>query len=508
MYTSMGRPWGWPVPFELARFAAAPRRLGRSCRALAAGFLVLVVAGSCTLTRTDVDACQTTAECRQAFGFSATCSPDGSCQVADAQPRCMPVLPADLATNPVAYTDILLVGTVVDLSLPTHAARARSVQLAIRDANAAGGLSLGESDLGERLSRPFGLVVCDNAENVEYDVLSQEDASVAVTRWLRDVAGVAFIVGPPSSDATRSAFLQVDDVLLISPSASSDDLTLLEPPNPTDASPGRLWRTAVPDGEQAMAIVEDLQSRSIQRLAVLYAAGSYGTTLAEEVGDALSRTAMVSLHEYRTDAELAQQATAVAHSDADEVLFISPQTDEVISFLNTAANNERYDDKRFFVTDAAANQDFVDGIPSDPALAARIRGTRPMQVNSVARETFVVSYGLEYDEDPTVFSFAANAYDAAWLGLYAVAWAHHQEPDMSAMSMASGLRKVSDGPALPLTQSSWETLQGFFAVGTSVDVDGASGRLDYDLRTEELNGQFEVWVLQNGRLESVPPPPL
>jgi hypothetical protein len=63
------------------------------------------------------------------------------------------------------------------------------------------------------------------------------------------------------------------------------------------------------------------------------------------------------------------------------------------------------------------------------------------------------------------------------------------------LGIAQGLRKVSSGKAYDVAPLSWggilETLRG----GATIDVQGASGALDYDPITEETSAEIQVWVI-------------
>ena len=125
----------------------------------------------------------------------------------------------------------------------------------------------------------------------------------------------------------------------------------------------------------------------------------------------------------------------------------------------------------------------------------QIRGTRPELPSGPVFEVFRSRYQVEFMQDPEAFSFTANAYDASWLVLYGIAWADQQEGATDGLNIARGLRRVSDGPAFDVTPSSFSPIVAAFGRGQSVDVQGASGDLDYDPATEETDGSFEVWTV-------------
>jgi branched-chain amino acid transport system substrate-binding protein len=64
---------------------------------------------------------------------------------------------------------------------------------------------------------------------------------------------------------------------------------------------------------------------------------------------------------------------------------------------------------------------------------------------------------------------------------------------VSGLEIARGLRQVSNGPAVEIRPSSWSEIARRFAEGDAIDVNGASGRLDYDPRTEETSAPISIW---------------
>ena len=448
-------------------------------------FLILAFASACTLTRGQVDTCESTAECQAAFGVGSICSSDGFCEAPTEFARCETVFPTDLESNPDAYPDIVLIGTIVDQSLETQRARAQSVELAVRDANEAGGVE----------GRLFGLIVCTNEESPDFDARSQLEASVASADYLASVGAVA-VVGPQSSAAAEAVFTQSSDqLLLISPAASGDALTDLEPA-PSDAAPGRLWRTTAPDARQAAAIATDIASseRNIMNLAIVHSSDNYGRGLSSQVQENLPSSITVVDYEYETLGRLSEIQAEIGRSEAEEILLISSRTDELVGFLRPAAENMRYDERTFFLTDAAANRDLAEGIDDLTDLLPRIRGTRPAISDAVTLDSFYSRYSITFMEDARDLSFTPNAYDAGWMALYAVAWAVLQESgELNPTTLGRGLRQLSSGDTIRVQLSSWSDVNDAFAMGMSIDLQGASGDLDYDPSTEELSAEFRFW---------------
>ena len=101
-------------------------------------------------------------------------------------------------------------------------------------------------------------------------------------------------------------------------------------------------------------------------------------------------------------------------------------------------------------------------------------------------------------EDPSDFGFSAHAYDAAWMAIAGSVWSHYQEGEISGIGTARGLRKLSDpqGAIYDLSQNQWSLISSSLREGTSLDVSGASGPLNYDLTSGEMTSPIDVWTIE------------
>jgi ABC-type branched-subunit amino acid transport system substrate-binding protein len=447
--------------------------------------LALLLTGCSLGTVREVD-CTSHAECRDAFGFGSTCGEEGFCEESAFPARCPLTEPADLAF-PLDSDQYHVMGTVFDHTLDTHVGRYRSAALAASQANSNGGLD----------GREFAMIHCTNEEGTGYDDLLKADASVATASWLADEVGVPVIIGPAASsdvEATYNGVSEAYGTLLISPSATSPSLTPLDGLTSTDEDPGLLWRTAPPDDTQALAISDDMVFRYIENVAVIYQTGAYGEGL-EEV---FTSTFPGDSAQFPFDSALGPAdavAEVVNDGSFDEVLFVSSESEDVVKFL-LAADQVGFGTLSIFLTDSARNTDVLTGAASASELFPRIRGTAPATPAGAVYDSFAASYAAANGgEDVTILSYTAQSFDAAWLAIDATAWAIHKEDTLSGLTMARGLRKVSDGPPIDIRPTAWNEVKARFAAGESVDVYGASGPLDYDPTTGETQATIEVWVI-------------
>lgn len=467
---------------------------------LATSMLMLL---GCSLSRVDRTECVDHGDCREVFGLGSTCDANGYCEAAAPRNRCTRTYPGDLLLRSDAYPDVILIGSLFDQSLATHRARENAIRLAFRAVNSEGGLE----------GRSFAVVFCSIAEDDEFDALTRTEAAVEIGRYLTRELGAVALLGPASSGDTKAVFeaLGPEGVLIVSPSATSPILTDLDTLPASDDEPGLLWRTAPPDSLQGQAIARDMRtagdgrSRTSTVAAVILEEGAYGESLAgvfEREFSALGGTSILS--SYASEAQRDEAIASAVDEDVDEVLFVSSQTQDAIAFLSGARTIAGYEDLPLFLTDSAANADFVANV--DPGLIDQVRGTRQApqkEEDNFVFRLFLAAYSAEYGEDARDFSFTANAFDAAWLIAYASAWALYQEPALDGVALARGLRRLSEGAPLELRASNWSVLKERFREGQSVDVQGASSPLDFDPVTEEMAAAIETWIVEEGEIRGV-----
>ncbi|NOY89815.1 MAG: ABC transporter substrate-binding protein [Deltaproteobacteria bacterium] len=444
---------------------------------------------SCTLGTLDHRACTGSADCR-VFGVGSVCQADGFCGAATPEPRCDTTYPEDLFTRPEAYPNVFLLGTLYDASLETHVARAQAVQLAVMQANEDDGVG----------GRPVGLVLCTIAADLSFDRLDRQQAAVSTARYLADALGIQAIVGPPSSGETQAVFEALDAdaprVLIVSPSATSPLLTGLEPP-PSDSSPGLLWRTAAPDSLQGRVIAQDMIGRGVTRVALVSEGGAYGeglSTVFRAAFETLGGT--VTAMPYANGAGLNTSVRGAAAADVDSMLFVSSQTSDVVDAMVTADVVGWPAGKGIFVTDSAANGDFLLGSASAAALYPMLRGTRPAPASGPVFDAFTTRYAATFaGEDARDSSFTAQSWDATWLILAGGTWAQSQGLDLEAVPIARGLRQLSAGVSVDFGSGALAALRAAFASDSSADVRGASGELEYDPLTEETVAPIQLWTI-------------
>ncbi len=386
-----------------------------------------------------------------------------------------------------------------------------SAKLAVREAN--------QSTLDGRL---FGLVHCDYQDNPDIDQLSSEEAAAETARYMVEELGVNVIIGPGTSSTAEAVYEAIKDTetLIISPSATANSLIEIDGLNGTKnpGNPGLFWRTAPPDLGVGAKMASLVQEGGANNTVILHETGGYGEGLALEVERLLIEGGGASTrYAFENQGSANIQTISLNEQTFDSVVFISSEVDVVSDFVNTIGGliqdnmNSPYANARVVVSDAAVPSSLITDSQARPAML----------------EVFDQMYGVRYEDrsgDPVYDIYVGayenssfdtgfidgyygeHTYDATMLAIFGVAWATYQEGgDLTARNIAKGLWQVSSGSYVPINSNSFDVVKSAFRNGVSVDVEGASGELNYDAFTEETTAAVEAWQIQcNPQCTDVP----
>jgi ABC-type branched-subunit amino acid transport system substrate-binding protein len=491
--TTIDRRRTWTDTREVLAWGGMLVAAYRSMRALTRAMLLTSVsaASGCSFTMLTPTPCESDEQCRKEFGWGSVCGEEaGLCEAPVTHSRCSQTYPEDLFENPEPYASRVLIGGL--FSYTDHFDTLQAAELPIRQVGR----------LGADTELEFAYVACDYTANAGDD-LGDEAATRAVTDYLVNVLHVPAIVGPRGSGRTLFAFdaSEGSETVIISPSATSPELTDAEPFTPTDANPGRLWRTAPPDTLQSVAIAGDLVDRGVTSIAILAKEGAYGDGLAALLQTRFEASGgTVHRESFADETTIFGAISRVGDRSEQEVVLISPDISDYLTFLQVVPDSgtllSQYDAKGLFLTDAARNQRLIDESPDAVPLFDNIRGSRPAPAEGANFNVYASAFNKEFPETGADTSaFMPHSYDASWLVIYGAAWSMAQEGEVTPLGIRRGLRKIVGGTHIVIEPGSWSTALEHFAEGDAIDVDGASGALDYDLMTEETTAPIELWSI-------------
>ena len=466
-----------------------------------------------------VDECQSTAECMQKLGDFHICrKSDHTCQAL--QSSLCTTVDGDYTSD--AAIIFGAVGPTSGGDALTGRTIENSVKLAIDDfETAANGLPPAP---GTSTRRPLVVVGCDDT--------SDSNTAVAAAQHLVGTVGVPAIIGAAFSGITLQMATAVTipgGVLTISPSATSVVLTDLQDHD-------LVWRTSPSDVLQAAAVKEYVPFLEQQvrtelaltpadkvTLLVFNKGDAYGAGLAEALEPILEvnganalapsnsgfygRFAYGNPDDPTNDPPKYAEARLAALAGKPHIILVFGTTEAVTEIF--APVEQQWDSSQPPVThkphwlfsDGGLVPDLWDTVvTTNDALRRRVTGTVP-GTTDLLFQSYKQNYTTKYGGDgtsPDVFG-GAGAYDATYLIAYSVAALAGQPVTGTSLAavLAAG-RMGSDTPPPDVVNVGKSGINGAFqrlSAGQSIDFQGASGPLDFDLTTGEAQSDIQIWCM-------------
>ena len=495
------------------------RALTLRLTAAALGALALVVPG-CSLGNVSQDDCESNEQCVQAFGAGSRCeegycTEGGECVTghdcraifgggACVEGKCTDSLPTDPACTVVEPENLyeraatgdearLIFGGIFSNDFPFDEALTTAVRLAVQEFNRSGGGIDGKE---------FGVVFCDNggpgneAEGDERAALNRHALD-----YLAGTLGVPFIVGPlSSSDATTLIGHETEKgypTVIISPSATSPSLTTASDRLAETDPFGMFWRTC-PSDELQGAVLGGLMGDDelIQKAAVLYLQDVYGEGLAFVVQENFPRTTqLVPFAPINMGDDLTPYRDQLLDIDPDAIVIIAVQATDTIALMETMVGTALLE-KKFFFTDGSKDKTIMlTEAPADlKAVINASLGTAPAQPVGGNYRLFATNLEAAFDITASGFAFLAHAYDAAYIGAFGTLYAQSLRPDYDGRLVAEGLSHMIQGTEVSILPTQWSAGKNAMTKGDrTMNVEGISGPLDFNVDTGEAPGPIEVW---------------
>lgn len=445
----------------------------------------------------DVVSCTSSEQCQPAYGLLAQCDAQGFCGAGEVLPRCADTEPEGLLTDP-AYADYVILAHLYDRP-KRESLEKNAVSLAVQEVNRKDGFS----------GTPFGVVHCDNSVEDGSEV-SSEEVSVDIMEWLSQTLGEVPVVGPYDSSTSLATFQALESqggAFFISPAATSPALTTVDGVEKSDEKPGTFWRTPPPDSLQGSAAAEDMRSRDVSVVALIYAEGPYGEGLSGEFERAFEAGGGdVAKYGFRDRSSLSEAfVEALDNPEVEEVFFVASAVEDIRAFFDAAkiqgfgpTDGPGGTQRNIFLSDGAASSRVVEAITGASELFPIVRGTRPwLNTSTDNYKVFELIYNDEFQADASDAVFISYAFDATWLAMYASIWSIVHEGEITYFGLGSGMRRMSepDGPVVNLRPSEWKAGVEYFEQGQAINVRGVTGELDFDPVTEETTTPIQIWGL-------------
>lgn len=455
----------------------------------------------------DAGAPSCTAEaCRAQFGGDAGFCIEGTCVPAITQdcPR---------AGGDLTGSNQIVIGAML-LNASTGPTRANSLELAINEINAAGGIPDPDAC---KPARTLAFVQCDDTNPGGSDAGTDR---IRGGRHLIDDLKVPAILGGSNSGNTLDIANNLTipaKTMLFAPSSTAATIAALS------ASPDGtriVWRAAPSDNGQTVALQKVFAdvvpaAATPLKVALVTANDAYGKGIAAGFQNGLLIDgAAPTAGNFRAIEYRKVNGTGDGVDQAAAVTALNDFAPTIVVMAGTAEANsgvlEPYEEGRggrpapyYVLADGQKKDDLITYVntPGKATFAAgfhaRLRGTQPGVVTQQLTQNFFnLGYKTAYGADSILSYGMAGAYDIGYMLAYAVAATKGGAVTGTTLSqnmslLVGGTEGIDVGTAA--------LARGMTAMlgGTKVDFNGASGPLDFDLTTGEAPSDYSIWCLKN-----------
>jgi ABC-type branched-subunit amino acid transport system substrate-binding protein len=330
---------------------------------------------------------------------------------------------------------------------------------------------------------------------------ADQQCAVQAARKMVESDGASCIAGAWASADTIPTAESVaipEQVLLISPASTSDEITGLD-------DDGLVNRTSPPDSFQGPTLSRYLVEKALggaQNATVNIGArnDAYGTGLADTFSEAWEAAGGQVGEEVVYDIKLPNYDT-----EAEKIVSGNPDGIVIVDFPETfnkvgpALVRAGFDPTIGFVTDGLISSDLAEGAGEDAVNG--LRGTAPGvpddDQSAQAFDDLWNKSSIEPNVDRQTFD--AQNFDAVVLCYLAAVAAGSTE----GIDMAEQVQSISAPPGDAYT---WEDLPAAIEAlqnGDDIDYQGASGPIDLDENGDATSGVYDVYEFKNGAPETI-----
>ncbi len=384
-----------------------------------------------------------------------------------------------LAPGALAADCKVTIGVVMSLTGPAGAygqAGAKSVEMAFRDLNAAGG--------------PLGCTLATE----ERDAQSQGTVAVDAAKQLVEISHVPAIIGGIISSVSIPILTAVTapaHVVQVSPASSSPTLTQLGREGKTN---GIFFRTITSDALQGVAAARYALDVGLKKLAIIQVNNDFGANMTKEFAAAYKALGgtITSVTPYNEKAaSYDAEVTAALAGDPDALYLISYPVDGATI---TRAWISKGGPRKFLLNDGMNSGDYIKAVGAKYLEDAY--GTSSGTENSPSTDYFNANYKAFSGLDPGSPA-AVQAYDAGVLVGLAIAAGGKAD----SAAIREGLYKVTD-PAGEVVTAGAEGFRKALALihdGKKIRYVGVIGPIRFD-QYGDITGPFRLWQIKGGQV--------
>ena len=373
----------------------------------------------------------------------------------------------------------ITVGLVMELTGPAGEygqAGAKSVEMAFRDLNDAGGAQGCTLVTDTRDSHSTGTLAVDAATQ------------------LVQVKHVPVIIGGIISSVTIPILTAVTapaKVVQVSPASSSPTLTELGREGKTN---GIFFRTITSDALQGVAAAKYALDKGLKKIAVIHVNNDFGVNMEKEFAaayKALGGTITSDTPYNEKQSSYDSEATAAMQGGPEALYLISTPVDGATVARAWIAGGGP---QKFLLNDGMNSSDFIESVGAQYLNEAygTSSGTSPTASTTYFNDTYKSYSGLD-PANPA----ADRSYDAGAIVALAIAAAPSKEP----LAIRDAIFKVLDPKGTPITagKEQFTKALGLIKDGKPIRYEGVIGPVAFD-QYGDITGPFRLWKIAEGKV--------
>ena len=127
-----------------------------------------------------------------------------------------------------------------------------------------------------------------------------------------------------------------------------------------------------------------------------------------------------------------------------------------------------------------------------PQLAGRIRVVGPFLENDEQYQRFTLRMKAAHGGADALWGLSAAGYDAAYIGIYALAGLEVGDEPKGA-ALAQRIQSLGEGKLIRVGPADFGRALSLLQRGASIDLEGVSGALDFDMERGVVGGELGMW---------------
>jgi branched-chain amino acid transport system substrate-binding protein len=375
------------------------------------------------------------------------------------------------------------VGLVMELTGPAGAygqAGAKSVEMAFRDINDAGGVAGG----------------CKLVTDTR-DSQSQGNVAVDAATQLVQVKKVPVIIGGIISSVSIPILTSVTapaKVVQVSPASSSPTLTQLARDGKTN---GVFFRTITSDALQGVAAAKYALDQGMKKLSIIHVNDDFGANMVAEFTKAykaLGGTVVSDTPYNAKQASYQPEVTKAVEGEPDGLYLVATPVDGATIARQWVSQGGP---QKFLLNDGMNSEDFIKNVGAK--YLENAYGTSSGTETTPSTDYFNANYKAFSDIDPGAPA-AVQGYDAGAIVGLAIA----QAGKADSAAIQDSIRKVLDpkGTVIHAGKEEFAKALQLIKDGKPIKYEGVIGPVTFD-QYGDITGPFRLWKITNGAVATV-----